>query len=68
MNEKLKSQQRDNELERLRHELEMTVLNKESIQEAEQETPDNRCILFILFCPVSFKQTIIQMSSFYCAG
>lgn len=42
MNEKLKSQQRDNELERLTHELEMKVLNKESIQQAEEETPDNR--------------------------
>lgn len=43
MSEKLKFQQRDNELERLTHELEMKVLNQENTQEAEQETPDSRC-------------------------
>ncbi|XP_074485142.1 girdin-like isoform X2 [Sebastes fasciatus] len=42
VSEKLKTQQRDNELERLAHELEMKVLNQESAQQAEQEAPDNR--------------------------
>ncbi|XP_070771586.1 girdin [Enoplosus armatus] len=41
VSEKLKSQQRDNELERLAHDLEMKVLNQESTQQAEQEEPDN---------------------------
>ncbi|XP_023128975.2 girdin-like isoform X4 [Amphiprion ocellaris] len=41
VSEKLKTQQRDNELEKLAHELEMKVLNQESPQQAEQETPDN---------------------------
>ncbi|XP_041840071.1 girdin-like isoform X2 [Melanotaenia boesemani] len=40
VSEKLKTQQRDNELERLTHELEMKVLNQESTQQAEQEIPD----------------------------
>ena len=44
MSEKLKTQQRNNELERLAHELEMRVLNHGSVQQAEEETPDNRCI------------------------
>ncbi|XP_019115752.2 girdin isoform X4 [Larimichthys crocea] len=41
VSEKLKTQQRDNELERLAHELEMKVLNQESTQQAEPEAPDN---------------------------
>uniref|UniRef100_UPI0037E8927B girdin n=1 Tax=Semicossyphus pulcher TaxID=241346 RepID=UPI0037E8927B len=41
VSEKLKSQQRDNELQRLAHELEMKVLNQESTQQTEQEAPDN---------------------------
>ncbi|XP_051241075.1 girdin isoform X5 [Dicentrarchus labrax] len=41
VSEKLKTQQRGNELERLAHELEMKVLNQESTQQAEQEAPDN---------------------------
>lgn len=44
MSEKLKTQQRDNELERLAHELEMKALNQEGTQLAEQEAPDNRCL------------------------
>lgn len=43
MSEKLKTQQRDNELERLAHELELRLLNQESTQQAEQAAPDNRC-------------------------
>uniref|UniRef100_UPI003AAA385B girdin n=1 Tax=Centroberyx gerrardi TaxID=166262 RepID=UPI003AAA385B len=39
VNEKLRTQQRDNELERLAHELEMRVLNQDSTQQAE--SPDN---------------------------
>nr|XP_004539004.1 girdin isoform X4 [Maylandia zebra] len=41
VSEKLRTQQRDNELERLSHELEMKVLNQESAHQAEQERPDN---------------------------
>ncbi|XP_056228141.1 girdin-like isoform X1 [Seriola aureovittata] len=41
VSEKLKMQQRDNELERLTHELEMKVLSQESAEQAEQETPDD---------------------------
>uniref|UniRef100_A0A7N6B6J7 HOOK N-terminal domain-containing protein n=1 Tax=Anabas testudineus TaxID=64144 RepID=A0A7N6B6J7_ANATE len=41
VNEKLKSQQTDNELERLTHELETKVLNHDSLQQPEEETPDN---------------------------
>lgn len=39
MSEKLRSQQRDNELEKLAHELEMKVLDQEK---TNQEAPDNR--------------------------
>lgn len=41
VSEKLKTQQRDNELERLAHDLEMRVLNRESPQ-SEEETSENR--------------------------
>ncbi|XP_029949286.1 girdin-like [Salarias fasciatus] len=41
VSEKLKTQQRDNELERLAHELEMKVLDQESAQRPEEETADN---------------------------
>lgn len=41
VSEKLKTQQRDNELERLAHEQEMKILNQESTQQAEQDAPDN---------------------------
>lgn len=44
MSEKLKTQQRDNDLERLAHEFEMKLLNQKSAQQAEQEAPDNRCL------------------------
>lgn len=44
MSEKLKTQQRDNELERMTHELEMKILNQESTEQAEQDAPDNRFI------------------------
>lgn len=44
VSEKLKTQQRDNELERLAHELEMKILNQEGPeQQLEQESPENRC-------------------------
>ncbi|XP_058496123.1 girdin-like isoform X2 [Solea solea] len=42
VSEKLKAQQRDNELERLSHELEVKVLNQESTEQTERESPDNR--------------------------
>ncbi|KAG7486968.1 hypothetical protein JOB18_043364 [Solea senegalensis] len=41
VSEKLKTQQRDNELERLTHELEK-ILNQESTEQTEHESPDNR--------------------------
>ncbi|KAK5866476.1 hypothetical protein PBY51_020664 [Eleginops maclovinus] len=41
VSEKLNTQQRNNELERLAHDLEMQVLNHESAQQARQEAPDN---------------------------
>ncbi|XP_036965340.1 girdin-like isoform X2 [Acanthopagrus latus] len=41
VSEKLKTQQRDNDLERLAHEFEMKLLNQKSAQQAEQEAPDN---------------------------
>lgn len=44
MNEKLKMQQRDNELNRLIHELEMKVLNQESVR-TEQEAQGSKCVL-----------------------
>uniref|UniRef100_A0A674EMM8 Girdin-like n=1 Tax=Salmo trutta TaxID=8032 RepID=A0A674EMM8_SALTR len=39
--DKLKTQQRENELERLAHELEMRVLNKDTSPQSDEETPDN---------------------------
>lgn len=54
MSEKLKTQQRDNELERLAHELEMRVLNQESTQQAEQDAPDNRCLYTAPFPSCNF--------------
>ncbi|CAG03335.1 unnamed protein product, partial [Tetraodon nigroviridis] len=44
VNEKMKMQQRDNDLNRLVHELEMKVLNQESVR-TEQEAQDSRCVL-----------------------
>ncbi|XP_032398863.1 girdin isoform X5 [Etheostoma spectabile] len=40
VSEKLKTQQRNNELERLAHDLEMKALSQESAEQAEQEAPD----------------------------
>ncbi|XP_067355427.1 girdin isoform X3 [Channa argus] len=42
VSEKLKSQQKDNEFERLTHELEIKILNQECIQQAEQKASDSR--------------------------
>ena len=42
MSDKLKTQQRENELERLAHELEMRVLNQDTSPQSDEETPDNR--------------------------
>ncbi|XP_029990333.1 girdin isoform X2 [Sphaeramia orbicularis] len=42
VNEKLKTQQKDSELERLTHEMETKALNPDSSQEALGEAPDNR--------------------------
>ncbi|CAJ1052660.1 girdin-like isoform X4 [Xyrichtys novacula] len=41
VSEKLKSQQKDNELETLAHELKMKALNQENTQQAEPEAADN---------------------------
>ncbi len=63
MSEKLKTQQRENELERLAHELEMKVLNQESTESSEQEAPDNRCLLTAQSShPVTFKGNMINES------
>lgn len=61
MNEKLKMQQRDNELERLVHELEMKVLSHESVQ-AEQEAQDSRYVQSSQLELLFEKQTMIQKS------
>ncbi|XP_034717149.1 girdin-like isoform X2 [Etheostoma cragini] len=42
VSEKLKTQQRNNELERLAHDLEMKALSQESAEQDEQEAPDTR--------------------------
>uniref|UniRef100_A0A8C8JXI7 Calponin-homology (CH) domain-containing protein n=1 Tax=Oncorhynchus tshawytscha TaxID=74940 RepID=A0A8C8JXI7_ONCTS len=42
VSDKLKTQQRENELERLAHELEMRVLNQDTSPQSDEETPDNR--------------------------
>ncbi|XP_052359232.1 girdin-like isoform X1 [Oncorhynchus keta] len=41
VSDKLKTQQRENELERLAHELEMRVLNQDTSTQSDEETPDN---------------------------
>lgn len=61
MNEKLKMQQRDNELERMVHELEMKVLSQESVQ-AEQEAQDSRYVQSSQWDLLFEKQTRIQKS------
>lgn len=43
VNEKLRSQQRNSELERLAHELEIKVLKQGSVQQPEQEAQGSRC-------------------------
>lgn len=61
MSEKLKTQQRDNELERLAHEMEMKALNQESTQLAEQEAPDNRCLHTAWSSdPVTFEGNVVR--------
>ena len=42
MNEKLKTQQRSNELESLAHELEMRALNQDSPSPVDQDAPEIR--------------------------
>ncbi|KAM9770543.1 girdin-like isoform 2-T2 [Menidia menidia] len=42
VSEKLKTQQRDNELERMAHDLEMKALNQDSAHQIEQDPPDDR--------------------------
>lgn len=54
-------QQRDNELERLVHELEMKVLSQESVQ-AEQEAGDSRFVPSPQWDLLFEKQTMIQKS------
>ncbi|XP_029545273.1 girdin-like isoform X2 [Salmo trutta] len=41
VSDKLKTQQRENELERLAHELEMRVRNQDTSPQSDEETPDN---------------------------
>lgn len=61
MNEKLKMQQRDNELKRLVHELEMKVLSQENVQ-AEQEAQDSRYVQSSQWELLFEKQITIQKS------
>uniref|UniRef100_A0A3Q1J797 Calponin-homology (CH) domain-containing protein n=1 Tax=Anabas testudineus TaxID=64144 RepID=A0A3Q1J797_ANATE len=58
VNEKLKSQQTDNELERLTHELETKVLNHDSLQQPEEETPDNRFKMLESELALSLKKSL----------
>nr|XP_004539002.1 girdin isoform X2 [Maylandia zebra] len=58
VSEKLRTQQRDNELERLSHELEMKVLNQESAHQAEQERPDNRFKMLESELETSLKKSL----------
>ncbi|XP_071360179.1 girdin-like isoform X2 [Trachinotus anak] len=58
VSEKLKTQQRDNELERLTHELDMKVLSQNSSQQAEQETPDNRFKMLESEFELSLKKSL----------
>ncbi|XP_029001692.1 girdin isoform X5 [Betta splendens] len=57
VSEKLKFQQRDNELERLTHELDMKVLNQESGHQDEQ-TPDNRFKMLESELALSLKKSL----------
>ncbi|XP_063332842.1 girdin-like isoform X7 [Pelmatolapia mariae] len=58
VSEKLRTQQRDNELERLSHELEMKVLNQESAHQAELERPDNRFKMLESELETSLKKSL----------
>uniref|UniRef100_A0A669BRP1 Girdin n=1 Tax=Oreochromis niloticus TaxID=8128 RepID=A0A669BRP1_ORENI len=58
VSEKLRTQQRDNELERLSHELEMKVLNQESAHQAELERPDNRFKMLESELETSLKRSL----------
>lgn len=55
MSEKLKTQQRHNELEKLSHELEMKVLSQ-----AEHQAPDSRCPHTVLNCAATLNGTVIR--------
>ncbi|TWW58612.1 Girdin Akt phosphorylation enhancer [Takifugu flavidus] len=57
VNEKLRMQQRDNELERLVRELEMKVLSQESVQ-AEQEAQDSRFKMLESELELSLKKSL----------
>ncbi|KAM6939550.1 girdin-like [Xenentodon cancila] len=58
VSEKLKTQQRDNELKRLAHELDMKFLNQESMQQAEREQPENRVKMLELELEASLKKSL----------
>lgn len=50
VNEKLKGQRRNNELERLAHELEIKVLKQGSVQQPEREAQGSRCKHAPIYC------------------
>ncbi|KAM3864564.1 girdin-like [Diretmus argenteus] len=58
VNEKLRTQQRDNELERLAHELEMRVLNQDNVQQPDQEALDNRFKMLESELELSLKRSL----------
>ncbi|XP_061578815.1 girdin-like isoform X2 [Cololabis saira] len=58
VSEKLKTQQRDNELKRLAHELDMKFLNQENRQQAEREPPENRVKMLELELEASLKKSL----------
>ncbi|KAM9857695.1 girdin-like [Aulostomus maculatus] len=58
VSEKLKTQQRDNELERLAHELEMKILNQESTREEELNAPNNRFKMLESELELSLKKSL----------
>uniref|UniRef100_A0A3Q3LL32 Coiled-coil domain containing 88Aa n=1 Tax=Mastacembelus armatus TaxID=205130 RepID=A0A3Q3LL32_9TELE len=58
VSEKLKTQQRDNELERLTHELEMRILNQGSNQQDDKATPGNRFKMLESELALSLKRSL----------
>ncbi|XP_056136433.1 girdin [Lampris incognitus] len=58
VNEKLRAQQRDNELERLAYELEMRALNQDNTQQADQEADNSRFKMLESELEMSLKRSL----------